>query len=365
MKKHIPALDGLRGIACLMIFMGHFMHQRDHVSHTVTPFWIRVVSQYWSGVDLFFVLSGFVIYLSLSGLRERMSTPNVFRSYFTSRAFRIMPVYLLLILSYFYIPFHNGLMNSDLFISSVPAQLYLFFGQSWWMVYNHRAGAPFVQPTWSLCAEVFLYVVLLFIVCFVPKRHVLKAMAAVAASSLVLRATIAAAGGDLYGASMLPVCRMDGFMLGSIIAFLHEGGRLARVNTRMLDWAIALSVLTFFAMTYDDANLFGRYTLIFGYAFYAAFFGAIVARVVLGGNFGFLEKGPLAYVGTVSYFVYLAHLPIIYAMSFVPVGAVLNLVITLVVVLGAAAVSWHWLEKPLIDRGKALNAAIGRNVAAQ
>ncbi len=87
MKKHIPALDGLRGIACLMIFMGHFIHQRDHVSHTVTPFWIRVASQYWSGVDLFFVLSGFVIFLSLSGLRERLDTPNVFRSFFTSRGF--------------------------------------------------------------------------------------------------------------------------------------------------------------------------------------------------------------------------------------------------------------------------------------
>jgi peptidoglycan/LPS O-acetylase OafA/YrhL len=66
----------------------------------------------------------------------------------------------------------------------------------------------------------------------------------------------------------------------------------------------------------------------------------------------------LAYVGKVSYFVYLAHLPIVYAMSFVPGGVVLNLMLTTGIVLGAAAVSWHWIEKPLIDRGRALNATI-------
>jgi peptidoglycan/LPS O-acetylase OafA/YrhL len=357
-KKHIPALDGLRGIACLMIFLGHFIHQRDHVSHTVTPFWIRVVSQYWSGVDLFFVLSGFVIFMSLSGLTERMNTPNVFRSFFTSRAFRILPVYLLLIISYFYIPFHNTLMNSDLFISSVPAHVYLYFGQSWWMVLNHRAGAPFVQPTWSLCAEVFLYVLLLLMVCFIPKRRVLMAMAAAAVTSLVLRVYIAVSGGDLFAAYMLPVCRMDAFMLGGIIAYLYEGGHLARINTRVLDGLIALFAITFIVMTYDDLNLFGRPAVEVGYAFYAVFFGAVVTRVAKGGSFGFLEKGPLAALGTVSYFVYLAHLPIVYAMSFVPMGAILNLFVTSAVVLGAAALSWHWIERPLIARGRAINARI-------
>jgi peptidoglycan/LPS O-acetylase OafA/YrhL len=358
MKKHIPALDGLRGIACLMIFIGHFIHQRDHVSHTVTPFWIRVVSQYWSGVDLFFVLSGFVIFASLEGLRERMDTATVFRSFFTSRAFRILPVYALLILSYFYIPFHNTLMNSDLFISSVPAHYYLFFGQTWWMVFNHRAGAPFVQPAWSLCAEVFLYVLLLLMVCFIPKGRVPWAMAAAAATSLVLRARIGLSGGDLIEAYMLPVCRMDAFMLGGVIAYLHSNGVLSRVNVRVLDGVIVLFALLSLVMTCEDVNIYGRFAVTVGYAFYAAFFGAIVARAARGGNFGFLARGPLAYVGTVSYFVYLAHFPIVYAMSFVPLGAVLNLLVTSCIVLGAAAVSWRWMEKPLIDRGKSLNASL-------
>jgi peptidoglycan/LPS O-acetylase OafA/YrhL len=354
-KKHIPALDGLRGIACLMIFMGHFLHQHDHHSHSISPFWIRLSSQYWAGVDLFFVLSGFVIFLSLSRLRETLSPLGVMRSYFTSRAFRILPVYYLLILAYFYIPFNNKLMSSDLFISSVPSPVYLFLGQSWWMVANHEAGAPFVQPTWSLCAEEFLYVLILFMVCFIPSRHLIKAMAAAAATSLILRIHTVMTDGNLVGAYLLPPYRMDGFMLGGIIALLHSRGQLSSINTRVLNWAVLSFSLIFAAMTYSNVNLFGRFAIAFGYAFYAMFFASILVRVIKGGNFGYLSKGPLAYIGMVSYFVYLAHFPIVYAMSFVPCNVIINLMITLGVVLGAATLSWYGMEKPLISRGKSLN----------
>jgi peptidoglycan/LPS O-acetylase OafA/YrhL len=357
-KKHIPALDGLRGIACMMIFMGHFLHLRDHVSHTVTPFWIRIVSQYWAGVDLFFVLSGFVIFLSLSRLRDRLTTFGVFRSYVTSRVFRIVPVYFLLILAYFYIPFHNSLMGSPLFISSVPTWVYLFLGQSWWMVFHQRAGAPFLQPTWSLCAEEFLYILIFLIICFVPQRHVLKAMAMSAVLSVGLRIYTVLSAGDLVGAFMLPVYRMDGFMLGGIIALLYSADRLKWASVRALNWAIGLCSLGFAAMTYVDVNLFGPFAVACGYAFYAAFFSAVLIRVIKGDNFGFLARGPLALVGTVSYFVYLTQFPIIYAMSFVPCNVILNLVMSLGIVLGAAAVSWRWMEKPLIERGKILNASL-------
>jgi peptidoglycan/LPS O-acetylase OafA/YrhL len=341
----------------MMIFMGHFLHLRDHVSHAVTPFWIRVVSQYWAGVDLFFVISGFVIFLSLSRLTERLTTTGVFRSYVTSRVFRIAPVYFLLILAYFYIPFHNGLMNSALFTSSVPLWVYLVLGQSWWIVFHQRAGAPFVQPTWSLCAEEFLYVLIFLIISFVSKRHILKTMAAVATVSVGLRIFTVLSGGDLVGAFMLPVYRMDGFMLGCIVALLYSRGQLAWVSARVLNWFIALCTVGFVAMTYSDVNLFGPFAITFGYAFYAVFFAAVLTRVVIGGDFSFLARGPLAYLGNVSYFVYLAQFPIAYAMSYVPGNVVLNLAMTLGIVLGAATLSWRWMEKPLIERGRSLNAA--------
>ena len=214
-----------------------------------------------------------------------------------------------------------------------------------------------MQPTWSLCAEEFLYIVILLMVCFIPQRHLLKAMATAAIISVVLRIYTVISGGNLVGAYLLPPWRMDGFMLGAIIAVVYSKDQLAWVNTRVLNWLVALLAAVFVAMTYSNVNLYGRFAITVGYAFYAVFFSAIVIRVIKG-RFRFLEKGPLAYVGTISYFVYLFHFPIVYGMSHLNVhSVVLNLVLTLGAVIGAATVSWYTLEKPLIDRGKALNAA--------
>ncbi len=83
---------------------------------------------------------------------------------------------------------------------------------------------------------------------------------------------------------------------------------------RVLDGAIVIFTLTFLLMTYEDVNLYGSFAVVIGYAFYAIFFGAIVARVAKGGRLWLpVRRVPLAYAGKViPYFVYLAHLPIVY-----------------------------------------------------
>jgi len=195
-------------------------------------------------------------------------------------------------------------------------------------------------------------------VCFIPTRHLLKVMASSAVISVAWRIHAVISGGNLVGAYLLPPCRMDGFMLGAIVAILYSRDQLAWVNVRVLNWVIASLAVIFGAMTYNNVNLFGRFAIAFGYAFYAIFFAAILMRVIKG-NFAFLSKGPLAYAGTVSYFVYLFHFPIVYGMSYVNVHSViLNLLLTLGIVFGAASISWYKMEKPLIDRGRSLNAVV-------
>ena len=341
-----------------MIFIGHFIQQNDHITHDIAPFLILSVSQYWSGVDLFFVISGFVIFLSLHRQEDGLSGLERFKSYFLSRAFRVLPAYILLILLYFYIPYGNRLMNSDLFISSLPSQVYLFFGQSWWMVASHRSGAPFVQPTWSLCAEVFLYAVAFVVVICAPKKHLVKIVAALAVVSLASRLYIVAIHGDLYAAYLLPICRMDGFMFGGIIALLYSDGRLAAIPTAALNAVVLICLLCFVAFSAFGVDIFSRFAIGFVYAFYVVFFGALVARATRGG-LRFLAHGLLKRVGLVSYFIYLFHFPVIYGVSHIPTNLLFKLVITIGIVYGSANLSWRWLEKPLIDRGKALSKNSG------
>jgi peptidoglycan/LPS O-acetylase OafA/YrhL len=354
MKKHVAALDGLRGIACLVIFAGHYLHQYDHDSHLAPPFLMHAFSQYGSAVDLFFAISGFVIFLSINNLREKLDNTGLFKSYFTSRAFRILPVYFLLILSYYYIPFNNKLMNSDMFISSVPPYVYLFFGQTWWMVANHRIGAPFVLPSWSLCTEVFLYVLLFLIVCFISKKHLVNAMAVVAVISCLIRVLIVSESNNLPAVYYLPISRMDGFMLGGIVALLYTKDRLSWIGTRTLNWILLVCSIGYVTAIVNIA-MYGKYSDAFIYTFYALFFSAVIIRTTKS-DISWLSKGPLAYMGTVSYFVYLFHVPIIFGMSYIKCNIVLNLVLTFGVMMIMATISWYGMEKPLIDRGKSLNA---------
>ena len=350
-KNHVPALDGLRGIACLVIFMGHFKNRPG-----VPPLIINGFSQYWSAVDLFFVISGFVIFLSLNRLRERTAGFKAFfKSYFVSRAFRILPVYILLILSYYYIPVHNRLVNSELFISSIPTYVYLFFGQSWYMAFHHKQGAAYLISSWSLCAEVFLYILSFFIVYFVPGKRLVKALITVAVISYLARLYIAVTrdGLDLIAANLLPFCRMDGFMLGGIVATLYANDGLSWINRRVLDAALLLFSCVFVVLTLKDHYVFGRFSILFSYAFYSVFYAAIIVKLTRG-DFVILSMGPLKCMGTISYFVYLFHLPIISGISHIHCSVLLNFLLSLCAVVSLGTISWFAMERPLIRRGKSI-----------
>ena len=94
--ERIPELDGLRGIAIFLVFISHYLGGAGHVQ--LRP-WLRHIfaatSIGWSGVDLFFVLSGFLIGGILIDARD---SPHYFRAFYMRRVHRILPIYYLWIL---------------------------------------------------------------------------------------------------------------------------------------------------------------------------------------------------------------------------------------------------------------------------
>src|SRR6202012_5073692 len=171
------------------------------------------------GVDLFFVLSGFLIGSILINTRER---PGYFRAFYLRRAVRIWPLYFALV-AIFLIGRIGG-FAPHLFSSTVPAWTYLLLIQNFWMASLQTYGAFWLAGTWSLAIEEQFYLVFPLIVRFLPLRHLPILLAALILICPILR-IVAAFHGDPYGYYVLPYYRADVLAIGALIAWLRAHGR--------------------------------------------------------------------------------------------------------------------------------------------
>jgi peptidoglycan/LPS O-acetylase OafA/YrhL len=176
----IPQLDGLRGIAILLVIFWHYYMNGGGNS---SPFyekklWERLLSLSWSGVDLFFVLSGFLI----GGiLMEKQKTSNYFRIFYLRRFCRIFPLYFALLFSlggflYFCWPpdilAPQSQKNAYYFLTGdfhkVPWWSYPLFLQNFFLTYHNQFDSTWLSVTWSLAIEEQFYLVLPLLIRFIP-----------------------------------------------------------------------------------------------------------------------------------------------------------------------------------------------------
>jgi peptidoglycan/LPS O-acetylase OafA/YrhL len=164
-SRHIASLDGLRGLAFLMIFFRHY----GLTSHQ-TQLWLKISAYVcdggWMGVDLFFVLSGFLITGILLDTRER---PRYFTNFYARRALRIFPLYytilavLFVMTPWLHLQWHRGHFA------------YLFYGGN--IAYNLNPSLSQVQPMvslvhlWSLAVEEQFYLIWPLVVMLVSSRQ--------------------------------------------------------------------------------------------------------------------------------------------------------------------------------------------------
>ncbi len=153
--SRIPALDGLRGVASLMVLAYHFGPHivRDDRSRYV--FLHRIPPLWFEGVPLFFVLSGFLI----SGiLVDARSSPRYFQTFYARRLFRIFPLYYLVLLGYgMMIALGQANTNARLFESPLPLWTYWLYLQNFAMAATNSFGAIWMAGSWSLAVEEQFY----------------------------------------------------------------------------------------------------------------------------------------------------------------------------------------------------------------
>jgi peptidoglycan/LPS O-acetylase OafA/YrhL len=144
----IPELDGIRAIAIWMVLIFHISYGWVPVDHKFPPiprFVMLIVAHGWLGVDLFFVLSGFLI---TGVLLDSKENPHYFRNFYARRLLRIMPLYFAVVFAFFifYTHFRDFIILSTLFAANLA---YLF---------NVRVPhGPAVL--WSLAVEEHFYLI--------------------------------------------------------------------------------------------------------------------------------------------------------------------------------------------------------------
>ncbi len=336
--------------------------------------------QLWAGVDLFFVLSGFFIFSTLLANEGRQGYQG---RYFVSRFFRIVPAYVILLLCYFYLPYfiRENYLKRLMFDTTTPNFVYLVFGQGWSVLFTHDSGAGFVSVTWSLSAEVFLYFVAAAVIACC-RRHRIRILLGLALLSWALRIVATLRFHDPFICFFVPACRMDGFMLGGVVAILLKNGSLDNVSSRQLVWLrclVCACLIFFVGTTIAVVDSKGSFAALFDFAFLGVFFAAILLLTLSGekraesaGASGDASRGgipnalliPLSYLGVISYSVYIFHIPIHFLfnyfcgldyISLVYPGSWERLFFEIPVTLGVCSLTTFLIEAPMIRLGQRIN----------
>src|SRR5919199_1508083 len=205
-SRRYPELDGLRGIAILMVVAYHY---------ELAPF--------LSGVDLFFVLSGFL----LGGiLLEKKEAPNYFKAFYVRRICRIFPLYFLCLLVFLILlPVTLGWLFGDsigmLAGDSLPLWSYFTFTHNFAMAQLGGWGTLWLAHTWSLAVEEQFYLILPLLICSFSRERLPYLLVGLILAAPLWRAFLYNFHpyGGLASYVLLP-CRADSLLVGVLCAYV-------------------------------------------------------------------------------------------------------------------------------------------------
>jgi peptidoglycan/LPS O-acetylase OafA/YrhL len=224
-RARIPALDSLRGVAVLMVLFNHgFYWGKNYAGGGLGGLLVRGSHAGWLGVNLFFVLSGFLITRILIKTRD---SPDYYRSFYSRRALRILPAYLALLL----ILLAAGAIQAGF------AALCIFFLAN---MAPLLGMAMQYRPLWSLAVEEHYYLVWPSIVRRLSLRQLAAIVVCVAIATPLVR-WIAFQNGIVQGLSIYTWFNLDGLALGSLLAIIFQLSQGSRRT--LLTFSVATIVL--------------------------------------------------------------------------------------------------------------------------
>jgi peptidoglycan/LPS O-acetylase OafA/YrhL len=307
-RSHLPALDGVRGLAILLVLIAHLMLFNNHTGSRFGDSLSALRGLGWVGVDLFFVLSGFLI---TGILYDTLHDPHYFRSFYMRRFLRIFPLY------YGFLFFLLVLGHGLHFAWGGRQYVLLAYMQNtslWFPVTDFHPGAwADLDHFWSLAVEEQFYLFWPLLVFLVRGRRRLIALAlTLSAVALLLRIALYLHGTSPLLIFMLTPCRMDTLLLGGCVALLIRGNSGWLPRRGMVPLALACAAIiaayTLWHLARDMRDFFFGAT--FGYTVIAlGCIGVLVAALEPATVANRIFRWPfLRSLGKYSYGIYVLHI---------------------------------------------------------
>lgn len=297
-RPEIHSLTGLRAVAALWV-LGY--HLRPPLRELFSGCPARFLADGYLGVDIFFVLSGFILALNYGG---RIRSPRDYGTFVGYRVARIYPLHLFTLLGLLILAESSGLLGFGVndpqrFALDYHLPLHLLMIHAW----GFEESLRFNLPSWSISAEFFAYLLfplVWWLACRTDRRTTLGLAAAACAFGSVLVLRTAFGYPDLHVATHHALVRVSGAFLAGVLVYRLFA--LRRETSPPSPWiaaaglgivvAVAWSPLADWLMPLAASLLI--YLLACG--------GGPVARP--------LESGPFLWLGRISFSIYLVHLPV-------------------------------------------------------
>ncbi len=296
-SRHVPELDGLRGIAIISVL----------IHHQLTPFPLKGG---FLGVDLFFVLSGFLITGLLAAEFDRTNSISL-KKFYMRRLLRLGPALVLYLVGCLIVTIYTQQISVSRQLQLIG--LALVYATNWRMAFQWE---PALDPTaiiWSLSIEEQFYLVwpIVFVLCLalkIKRSHIVLALGTIIAGIFIHRLVMLSGGADYTRLYYGTDTRADALLMGCLFALLP----VERISSSGKRWLNLTGVLTAACLVYLLATVGFTDRILYqgGFTFVALVCGVLVLvaahspprilAVILG-------SVPLGWLGRISYGLYLWH----------------------------------------------------------